>query len=548
MVSSNIPSDGPQPAPSIPIPSGPSSLSNDEQAAYRASTAALYDEISNGPDSPRLRSNIPSYGTIHQGEMPNDLHRPQDIVESHPRQYAQDWSNEHQRLITTKHVAHDLTADEIIQPHRLLKESIDIACVFSLGHLGALELAASALGSMYISVTGWSVALGMTTALDTLGSQAYTASRNPHALGVYLQRAMLILLWWYAETILLQLGQSEELSALSGRFIRWSIPCLVPYLMFECMKRYLQAQGIMDAGTYILMVTSPINVATNYLLVWWPPIALGFIGAPIAMSLSHWLNLSFAILYVRYVRGGECWGGFSREAFRGWGQFIKLGLSGMAFICSEWWAFEVVALIAGYLGTIPLAAQSVVLTTATIMYMIPAGISITSCNRIGNELGLKNSNRARLACNSALLLGVVVSTFNTSILLIFKNNWGYLFNDDPDVVQLVGDLLPIVALFQIGDVFGGVCAGILRGIGQQHIGAYLTLFGYYVVCFPVGLYLTFNMNMGLIGLWWGLCSALFIVAAGEVWAILRLNWSNEVIRCHQRINYDDVYEEETCIV
>ncbi|KAI9592465.1 mate-domain-containing protein [Syncephalis fuscata] len=440
----------------------------------------------------------------------------------------------------------------------LLQKSIDIACVFALGHKGALELAAAALGSMYISVTGWAVANGMATALDTLGSQSYTASKDSYALGVYLQRAMLIMFlitlpigvsWWHAESILLYLGQSPELSVLSGAFTRWALPALVPYFMFECMKRYLQAQGIMDAGTYILMITSPFNAILNYLLIWWPPMAVGFIGAPIAIAITHWFNFGLSIMYVRYIGGGKCWGGFSREAFRGWGQFIKLGLAGVGLICSEWWAFEIVALAAGYLGTISLAAQSIVLTTVAILYMIPSGISITVANRIGNELGAKNDNRAHLACNSALLLAACVATFNTLLLLIFKGQWGLLFNNDPEVVELVSKVLPIVALFQIGDVFGGICGGVLRGAGQQHFGAYLTLFGYYAICFPLGLYLAFRMHMGLAGLWWGLCSALFIVSIGEVWMILRLDWADEVMRCHQRIDYgDEVDKEETSMV
>jgi MATE family multidrug resistance protein len=276
----------------------------------------------------------------------------------------------------------------------ILQKSIDITSVFSLGHLGAEELAASALSTMFISVTGWSLALGMATALDTLASQAYTASPDPKALGIYLQRAIyilsimsipIIILWWHAEQVHLLLGQDQEVSRLSGIYIRWSIIAIPGYLGFECIKRYLQAQGIMHAGTYILAVTVPMNIIANYTLVWWPPIALGFIGAPIATACSYWLNLILGILFVRYIDGGQCWGGWSREALKNWGPFIRLSLAGVAFVCSEWWAFEIVALAAGYLGTVSLAAQSVVLTTASFTYMIPAG---KRQNRIVSSIGL----------------------------------------------------------------------------------------------------------------------------------------------------------------
>lgn len=37
----------------------------------------------------------------------------------------------------------------------------------------------------------------------------------------------------------------------------------------------------------------------------------------------------------------------------------------------------------------------------------------------------------------------------STLLLIFRKRWGYIFNNDEDVVGLVGDIMPIVALFQV---------------------------------------------------------------------------------------------------
>lgn len=47
--------------------------------------------------------------------------------------------------------------------------------------------------------------------------------------------------------------------------------------------------GIMDASTLVLAIVSPLNVALNYLFVY--QTSLGFLGAPLATSLSYWLSL-----------------------------------------------------------------------------------------------------------------------------------------------------------------------------------------------------------------------------------------------------------------
>lgn len=43
----------------------------------------------------------------------------------------------------------------------------------------------------------------------------------------------------------------------------------------------------------------------------------------------------------------------------------------------------------------------------------------------------------------------------STICLIFRKNWGYLFNNDPEVIAIVADIMPYIALFQVswGEVY-----------------------------------------------------------------------------------------------
>lgn len=106
----------------------------------------------------------------------------------------------------------------------------------------------------------------------------------------------------------------------------------------------------------------------------------------------------------------------------------------------------------------------------------------------------------------------------SSIFLIFKDNWAYLFNSDPAVVELTSYIMPLVALFQVFDGLDVVTGGILRAKGQQTVSAILNLVGYHVVGIPVGLVLAFYADMGIYGLWTGLTIALVIEAGFGVWS------------------------------
>lgn len=54
---------------------------------------------------------------------------------------------------------------------------------------------------------------------------------------------------------------------------------------------------------------------------------------------------------------------------------------------AEFLAFEILTLLASYLGTVPLAAQSIGTTMASLTYQVPFAIGIAASTRIANFLG-----------------------------------------------------------------------------------------------------------------------------------------------------------------
>ena len=199
------------------------------------------------------------------------------------------------------------------------------------------------------------------------------------------------------------------------------------------------------------------------------------------------------------------------------------------------WAFEIVALAAGRLGTISLAAQSVIMTADQIIYTIPFGLGVATSSRIGNLLGAQRPRDAARAAHCAAVLSMALGAVILAILLGTKDVFGRIFNDDERVVRVVSKIMPFVALYQIADGLNGSCGGVLRGQGRQWLGALVILVSYYVGALPAGIYLAFN-GWGLKGLWIGLCVALYIVGFLE-WGLVGLsNWSKEARKAIGRLD------------
>jgi MATE family multidrug resistance protein len=292
----------------------------------------------------------------------------------------------------------------------------------------------------------------------------------------------------------------------------------------------------MRPGTYVLLITSPFNAFLNYLFCY--TFEMGLLGAPFATGISYWLSFALLVLYARFIAGSECWGGWSREAFNNLGTFARLAFLGVIHVGTEWWAFEIVALAAGRLGTIPLAAQSVIMTADQVLNTIPFGVGVAASARVGNLLGARDAGGAARAANTAAWLSMLLGGVVLAVLMGTRNDFARIFNDDERVVRLTAEVLPYVALFQIADGLNGSCGGSLRGMGRQHVGAMVNLVSYYCGALPLGIWLAFH-GWGLKGLWVGQCIALYIVGVLEWLIVAFSNWDTEVENAFQRM---DVHE------
>jgi MATE family multidrug resistance protein len=341
------------------------------------------------------------------------------------------------------------------------------------------------------NITGYAVYQGLSTSLDTLCAQAFGSGRKT-LVGLQLQR-MVYFLWvitipigviWLSGAAILELIVPEkETARLAGLYLK-VILCGAPgYAAFESGKRFLQAQGLFSATLYVLLICAPLNAFMNWLFVW--HFKMGFIGAPIAVAITDNLLPLTLFAYVYFIDGRQCWGGFSKKAFKNWGPMIRLALPGLIMVLAEFLAFEILTLAASWIGSTHLAAQSVLSTITAFTFQIPFPMSIAASTRIANLVGATLADAGKMAARVAMVAAVFIGLFNVILLSSLRNYIPQLFTNDPDVIALVAEVLPLCATFQLFDALAATCNGILRGLGRQEIGGYVNLFAYYAVSLSI---------------------------------------------------------------
>ncbi|KAK3948445.1 mate-domain-containing protein [Pseudoneurospora amorphoporcata] len=411
----------------------------------------------------------------------------------------------------------------------LLQYSLNVTSIFAVGRLGTLELGAVSLASMTASITCYAPIQGLATSLDTLCAQAY-GSGHKTLVGLQLQRMVYFLLlllipvaviWLNAEPILASMIEKDS-AKLAAQYLRVILLGTPAYAMFESGKRFVQAQGLFHATTYVLLIAAPANVLLNWLFVW--KLGWGFVGAPLAVATTQNMLPLLLLLYVWKVDGRQAWGGFKKAALRNWGPMVRLALPGMVMVVAEWFAFEILTLASGRIGVAHLAAQSVLVTVTSTTFQIPFPLSIAGSTRVANLIGAKLVDAAKTSARVTVVGGVLVGLFNVTLLSVFRNQIALLFTQDREVIKLVAQTLPVCAIMQLFDGMAAVSHGLLRGIGRQEIGGYVNLMAYYVVALPISFGLCFGLGWNLVGLWMGVTFGLLLVSSVEYWFIWYSDW------------------------
>ena len=312
----------------------------------------------------------------------------------------------------------------------------------------------------------------------------------------------------FAEDFMWLSGAKEDTIASSTAYFK----IIMGGMVFNVLSMVINAAQRGAGNTKIAMrtnlVSNGINVLFNYLLIGgnlgFP--ALGVEGAATATVLG---TIAAAVMSLLSVckRGGflnlkESIKGFRLEK-KTLLSIANLGGSTLAEQLFLRVGFMTFALIVANLGTTAFAAHQIGMNLTSISFSVADGLSIASVALVGQSLGERRPDLAKMYGAACQRIGFACSIVLALIYFNFGKQLFSLFSDEEPILQdgvLICRAVVFIVFFQIVQV---IYSGCLRGAGDTRFVALVGLISVaivrpltaYVLCYPLGL--------GLIGVWGG---------------------------------------------
>ena len=398
-----------------------------------------------------------------------------------------------------------------------------------LGRLGDQMVAAAALANT-ILFAAFTIGMGLVSAVAPLASQAFGA-RRPRMV----RRALRVGLWavlimgvpltlaqLWGERILVALGQAPEVATLAGQYLAGLCWSLMPAWGFMAVRNFMSSVNRPEPALWITLAAIPANAVLAYLLIhggFGLP-ALGVFGAGLASSIVSVATFVAALIvcctrrpFAKYHVLGRFW----RPDWVLMRQLIMVGAPISGAFMLEFGAFATAALLMGRLGTTALAAHQITLQTASILWMVPFGISLAATVRVGHAVGRRDTAAARRAGFAALALGAVFMAVMTIVVAVSRH-WipvaflGASAAGAPDTVALAAFLLALSTTFFIADGLQTIAAGALRGLNDTKVPLLFAALSFWPIGMFAGFELAFDAGLGAAGVWVGLSLGLIVQA------------------------------------
>lgn len=356
-----------------------------------------------------------------------------------------------------------------------MEQLINITDAIFLGHVGEVELGASALASVYylaIYMLGFGFSLGLQVMIARRnGEQRYKETGKTFFQGLFFLSGLAVFLsltsYVLSPVILKYFIHSPEIYKAAVDYLEWRCFGLLfsfPFLAFRAFFVGITKTRILSWAATLAVL---INIPCNYLFIF--SFDLGISGAAMASSLAEAGSLLILVIYVFLQMNKGNWG--LRLVYDG--KLLKslfhLSVWSMmhAFISVAPWFLFFVAI--ERLGEVQLAVSNIIRSISTVFFVIVNSFAATTGSLVSNLIGAGEGKSMFRLCGKILRLGYALGFPLIIIAMLLNKQIVGFYTDNVALIELAYYPFIVMLLNYTFALPGYVFMNAVTGTGNTRI-------------------------------------------------------------------------------
>jgi len=300
--------------------------------------------------------------------------------------------------------------------------------------------------------------------------------------------------------------------------------------IINSLASIIRVHGFTKQAMFVSLGMNIFHIIGNYVLIFgkfgfpeW-----GVQGAAISSTVSRFLTIFvfFWLLYrVMEVRVKLAY--YVSLSWQYIRKILKIGVPS-AFEQIMYQSCQVVFLYyVTYLGASSLAARQYAMNISMFIYLFALAIGMGTAIIVGQLVGGNRQNEAYIRVWKSAKWASGLTLVMIVIVIVFREQFMRLFSDDPEIIRMGASVLILSVLLETGRTLNIVIINSLRAAGDAKYPVYIGLISMVGMSLPLGYFLVFQLNLGLVGIW--------LAIAADEWTraiIMSFRWKSRAWEKH----------------
>ncbi|HLW30121.1 MAG TPA: MATE family efflux transporter [Brumimicrobium sp.] len=396
---------------------------------------------------------------------------------------------------------------------------------FWLGRLGVNAVAAVSLSFPLLFLI-LSLGSGLTLAGSVIVAQAkgarnqknvnYSSSQTVFVI-FFVSILLSIVIFFVAEPLMRLIGAGPEILTDSVTYFKYSSFGFMFLFMFFVFQSLMRGIGNVWLPMYIVLGTVLLNLVLDPLFIFGFGSfeGMGVAGAAIASVITQGISAVIGIvILLKGKRGIKIKFSQMKWDFSWTKKMFALGIPSSLEQSTRAGAMTMLVVLVTSFGSEVVAAYGIGVRILSLVVIPALGFSIATTTLVGQNVGAKQIKRAeqvgdlsaKIAFFGLTGIGVLLFVFAEPITAFFVPNDPQVIKDGALFIKIMAPSFGLLGLQQ-------VLNGVFNGAGFTQVSLLISIFGLWMIRFPIAYLLSNNTTLDEVGMWWSFPISNFMAAA-----------------------------------